>query len=253
MESRYNKFVRSNPKFANRECIAWHGTSTECHNGSCKSFHCALCHIIRQGFRKDRARRNIRSYSQLGQTTYFSNKSFVSHTYNGGSQNMEYERCTIMSKINYGHTLHLKKIEHAEYSSYVIPTLIKNLKYDSADIHQDRYIAPADYILLYNDAAALPTYIIVYSARRKLQVRNEEGGYCARHGENHIVNDEVCCAKENEPLHWDSGCKRNEYESDNMTDFSKNDDSDDHDYMKIKYSEADYMHILKNLGSTVYP
>ena len=112
LESRYQQFVRSNPNFVTQECIGWHGTSAKCHNGSCMSLTCSLCQIIRNGFKKECARKDTSSYRCWGNATYFANQSFVCQTYNGASQidNTINQRCTIMAKINRGYTVRGEKL-----------------------------------------------------------------------------------------------------------------------------------------------
>lgn len=191
LELRYQRFIDSNPKFVTENCIGWHGTSSNCHDGSCMSWTCHLCQIIRHGFKRHCARQDTISYKCWGPATYFASRSFVCHTYNGGSSCNTNKRCTIMTKINSGHTLDDGPIMDNHGSSYApdhFPAVIKKFKYDSIALTRDYYIAPADYILLYNDLAALPMYIIVYSVRKPLQVRKESGQYCHFHGENHMVD-----------------------------------------------------------------
>ncbi len=54
------------------------------------------------------------------------------HTYNGGSQmkNANVRRCTIMTKINRGHTLHHENFKHINCSGVLNPYLLKKFKYD---------------------------------------------------------------------------------------------------------------------------
>ncbi len=191
LESRYQQFVRSNPKFATQECIGWHGTSAKCHNGSCMSSACSLCQIVQNGFEKECARKDTSSYRCWGNATYFANKSFVCHTYNGGSQinDANLRRCTIMTKINHGHTLHHERFEHVYNSCLFIPYLLKKFKYDTVRFYRDYYIALVDYILVYNNLTAAPTHIIVYSYRSNaLQIRNQIGDYFSFHNEYHSTS-----------------------------------------------------------------
>jgi hypothetical protein len=195
LESRYQGFVHSNPKFANRECIGWHGTSAKCHTGQCMSSMCSLCQIIRNGFRKECARKDTSSYRCWGEASYFANRSFVCHTYNGGSQvnSITLKRCTIMAKINCGNTFDTEKYQQL-YDKFnlgtsacaSIPTLVNQFKSDTVTFTRDYYIAPADYILLYNNVAAVPIYIVVYSVRTKnVQIRTTLGTYCSFHNDYH--------------------------------------------------------------------
>lgn len=188
LESKYQQFVRSNPNFATRECIGWHGTSARCHNGRCMSPACTLCQIVRNGFNKDCARKRTSSYHCWGANTYFATKSFVCHTYNGASQLDEttLRRCTIMSKINRGHTINREKIKGLHNDCVVWPSLLKTFKYDSLRFDRDYYIAPVDYILVSNNLAVLPIYIVQYAYEtRDLQIRSTIGKYCSFHNEYH--------------------------------------------------------------------
>ncbi len=190
LESRYQQFVCSNTKFATQECIGWHGTSTKFQNGSCMSSACSLCQIVQNGFEKDCPRTNTSSYKCWGAATYFANRSFVCHTYNGGSQinNGTTQRYTIMTKIHHGHTLHRERLKrvNSTYSGLIIAYLLKKFKYDTVRFYRDYYIAPVDYILVYNNLAAVPTYIVVYSyGSNALQIRTEKGDYCSFHNEYH--------------------------------------------------------------------
>ncbi|CAF4716499.1 unnamed protein product, partial [Rotaria sp. Silwood2] len=115
LQSRYQQFIHSNAKFPIKECFGWHGTSAKCNNGSCMSSTCNLCQIIRNGFKKECARKDTISYNHWGAATYFSNKSFVCHTYNGASQmdSTTLKRCTIMATINCSNTFDREK--HQQY------------------------------------------------------------------------------------------------------------------------------------------
>ena len=191
LESKYEQFVHSNPNYATRECLGWHGTSAKCHNGRCMLPTCTLCQIVRNGFRRECARKNTSSYLCWGNATYFSTKSFVCQTYNGGSQidNTTNRRCTILAKINRGHTIHGKKLIDAWHSQASLSTLITALKYDTVLVARDYYIAPTEYLLLANDLAALPIYIVVYAVQvNSLQVRKGDHQYCSFHQEYHGCN-----------------------------------------------------------------
>jgi hypothetical protein len=91
-----------------------------------------------------------------------------------------------MTRINLGHTLHHERFEHIYHYYLFIPFLLKKFKYDTVRFYRDYYSAPANYILVYNDLAAVPTYIIVYSyGKRALQIRAVKGDYCLFHNEYH--------------------------------------------------------------------
>ena len=202
LESRYQQFVHSNPKFANRECIGWHGTSAKCHDGHCMSPLCSLCQIVRNGFKQESARKNTYSHDCWGDAVYFATQSFVCHTFNGASQ-LEtniYERCTIMAKLNPGHTaeeLNFHRYRQTE-SNGPLPRSkwIKENGYDTVTISRDYYIAPTDYILVFNNTVVLPTYIVLYSFEATpLRIRKHIGDYCLFHNEYHkegIRCDGVC-------------------------------------------------------------
>ncbi len=188
VESRYQQFVRSNTKFPTEEYIGWHGTSAKCNNGSCMSSTCSLCQIIQNGFKKECARKDTTSYGCWGNATYFANKSFVCHTYNGASQldNKINRRCTIMAKINGGYTVRGKKLLDTWLSQWPIAMLIARMNCDTVVVSRNYYIAPTNYLLLYNNFAAVPTYIVVYSVQTKsLQVRIGKDDYCSFHNEYH--------------------------------------------------------------------
>jgi hypothetical protein len=155
LESRYQQFVRSNPKFATQECIGWHGTSAKCQNGS-------LCQIVQNGFKKECARKDTNSYRCWGNTYYFANKTFVCQTYNGASQinSGTTQRCTIMNKINPGYTVRGKKLIDTWNSKVPLPILIARINYDTLLVSRDYYIAPTEYLFLYNNFAAVPSYIL---------------------------------------------------------------------------------------------
>ncbi|CAF2053907.1 unnamed protein product [Rotaria magnacalcarata] len=200
LESRYQQFVHSNPKFANRECIGWHGTAAKCQNGQCKSSLCSLCQIIRNGFRRECARKDTSSYQCWGEASYFATQGFVCHTYNGASQsqmnNGTITRCTIMAKINCGNAFDQEKYLRL-YEKHIggtsadgsVPTLLNTLRHDTVTFNRNYYIAPTDYILSYNNAAAVPVYIVVYSVTSKaVQIRTTSGQYCSFHNEYHICS-----------------------------------------------------------------
>ena len=133
LESRYQQFVRSNPKFAGKECIGWHGTSAKCNNGRCRSPACSLCQIVQNGFKNECARKNTTSYNCWGANTYFATKSFVCHTYNGASEldGTILKRCTIMTKLNPGLTFHIEKFKHLHNAGVVQPSLLKMFECDT--------------------------------------------------------------------------------------------------------------------------
>jgi hypothetical protein len=246
LESQYQQFVRSNAKYATQECIGWHGTSAECRNGSCMSSTCSLCQIVRHGFKKDCARKNTTSYGCWGAATYFANKSFVCHTYNGASQpdNETLKRCTIMTKINRGHSLHHEKFEHVDGSFILIPFPMKKFKYDTVQFNRNYYIAPVDYILVYNNLAAIPAYIVVYSYRtRALQIRSQRGNYCSFHNEYHGCNTacdghcyQLCLGTDDKTVPPTYLC--NSFET--LTD-------------SPSYSQEQILPILEILGDTIFP
>lgn len=188
LESKYRQFVHSNPKFATEECIGWHGTSAKCNDGRCMSPTCSLCQIIRNGFKKENARKDTSSYGCWGSATYFADKSFVCQTYNGASQinTTTSRRCTIMTKINRGNTVRGEELIVKHNSAACLDTLIAKMNYDTVVTSRSYYIAPADYLLLYNSFAAVPAYIVVYSVQtRSLQVRTTKNDYCSFHNEYH--------------------------------------------------------------------
>jgi len=200
LESKYQQFVRSNPKYSTRECIGWHGTSAKCNDGQCMLPTCTLCQIVKNEFNKDCARKDTYSYRCWREATYFATQSFACHTYNGDSQyrtaNATHTRCTIMVKINKGNAFNHPKYSQLYEglggsigSSYAsVPELLDMFKHDTALISRDYYIAPVDYILSYNNMITVPMYILVYSTRAPIQVRTTGGRYCSFHREYHICS-----------------------------------------------------------------
>jgi hypothetical protein len=101
-----------------------------------------------------------------------------------------------MAKINYGNTFDREKYQQL-YQNFdggtsaeaYIPSLLNRFKYDTAAFSRDYYIAPADYILVYNNVIAVPIYIVQYSVGTKIvQIRTTSGKYCSFHNEYHICS-----------------------------------------------------------------
>jgi hypothetical protein len=160
---------------------------------------CTLCQIVRNGFNKECACKDTYSYRCWGEATYFATRSFACHNYNGGSQsqnsNSTLTKCTIMVKINGGNAFNQQKYKQlcerliggaTECAS--VPALLNMSKHDTATFSRDYYIAPVDYILSYNNVAAVPIYIVVYSTEPVILIRTTAGGYCSFHKEYHICS-----------------------------------------------------------------
>lgn len=99
-----------------------------------------------------------------------------------------------------------------------------------------------------SDLAALPIYIIVYSVRKALQVREESGEYCYFHGENHMVTgywDDHQCQSLECP---DKVCVEQEHGH-----FTKFDSLESDACMRSSLRKKGYTSILNALDSKVYP
>lgn len=192
--SRYRRFCEEHSDATNEEVIAWHGTSAKCHDTKCMSKECAICQIARGGFRKHCARQNTSSYRCWGAATYFACQSFVCHSYNGASKlnQTETDRCMIMAKINYGRRFDYRKFQASASRDWkVYRTQRKDSVLDTMCIPRDYYVSPAEYILLYDNAAALPMYIVVYTLKDdSREVRSARGKFCEFHKTHHRCNDD---------------------------------------------------------------
>ncbi|CAF1528489.1 unnamed protein product [Adineta ricciae] len=152
LESRYQQFVRSNPKYATQECIGWHGTSSNCRNGQCKSLSNYFARILK-------------GLCTWGEATYYATQSFACHTYNGDSQSQMHNgtavRCTIIVKLNRGIAFSKEKYTRFRLgtsSDASIPALITMFKHETANFSRDYYICPVEYILSYNGPECLGSY-----------------------------------------------------------------------------------------------
>lgn len=191
LEFRYQQFISSNANFATEECIGWHGTSALCRFGNCRSLICSLCQIVRHGFKKECARKDSYSHDCWGDAIYFSSHSFVCHTFNGASElNYDlFQRRTIMAKLNRGHTIDENTFDVESNGKGVgrLPQWIAEKGYDTVILSRDYYIAPTNYLLVFNNCAVIPLYIVIYSypGRETLRIRRFIGEYCSFHNEHH--------------------------------------------------------------------
>lgn len=94
-----------------------------------------------------------------------------------------------MTKINHGRILQHEKLTNINNGFAYLPELIQYFKCDTVRFSRDYYIAPVDYILVYNNIAALPVNIIEYSYKTNdLKIREKKGDYCQFHNEYHLCS-----------------------------------------------------------------
>lgn len=191
LENYYQRFLHSTKSSERMESIGWHGTGSKCYDGSCKHKNCTLCNIIQTGFKKQCARDSF-SHHCWGNAIYFANKSFICHSFNGASEsklnNLKHKRCVIMAKINRGYTVDRATFDNMTEGKgwHSHREFVYGQGYDTITLSRDYYVAPAEYTLVYNDFAVLPTHIVVYTyPSTGLMVRQEKGEYCDFHKEYH--------------------------------------------------------------------
>ncbi|CAF1330142.1 unnamed protein product [Rotaria sordida] len=93
-----------------------------------------------------------------------------------------------MAKPNRGHTTDEETFDqeslgkgHVKHREW-----IKATGYDTVLLTRDYYIAPTNYLLVFNNCAVMPTYIVRYSFEIiPLRIRKHIGDYCSFHNEYH--------------------------------------------------------------------
>jgi hypothetical protein len=147
----------------------------------------------------------------------------------------------LCNKINRGHTFYPEKFRHLHNPDNVQPSLLKTFKCDTIRFSRDYYITPVDYILVHNNSAALPTYIVQYSYEtRSLQIRSKTGIYCSFHNEHHGCS---------------TGCDGHAYQECLGTDTLNNgegDISDTFERLTAPCGSADFSKILAILEDNFY-
>lgn len=141
----------------------WHGTSMNCELADqfqCGKETCAVCNILKTGFRKSRAelQSGKRKALKFGEGIYFASQSDKSHVYNRESEiDLAYTklRVILFCKVALG--------REKQYRSKFAQHLTEAPEdYDSVHGLRSERLA-SDEFVVYDERAALPMNIIVYS------------------------------------------------------------------------------------------
>jgi hypothetical protein len=91
----------------------WHGTANLlCSSAECRRSECSLCSIASTGFQPAKARRFGVSFETHGQATYFGNRSFLPHNYNGQNETAlgTGVRAAILARVALGNCEHASSV-----------------------------------------------------------------------------------------------------------------------------------------------
>ncbi|CAI2174729.1 1670_t:CDS:2 [Funneliformis geosporum] len=149
----------------------FHGTIMECLLGIetdtlCSNLKCAVCGIITEGYKLEYAKSSRFGCQKFGEGIYFSGTSSKSDDFNGKSlkifEGIKY-KVMFLNKVIVGRTFELIQAD----KSLTGPP--KN--YDSV-VGEPGSLLNYDELVVYNESACIPQYLIVYEKSKKIKVKN---------------------------------------------------------------------------------